>query len=113
MPAGSHDRRDRGEQHNGVADAANLASRPARLLRAQSTAGGDGSDRMTHVGGPGPMIVERRRKASRRCLSCDRRRFVTVATTRLCPVCTVRAEALSFGLEEVSLLSVLTHGRRV
>jgi hypothetical protein len=54
----------------------------------------------------GPMIVERRPRARRRCLACNRS-ILTTAARRLCHDCTTAAAQLELGaLAEAS--SVLT-----
>lgn len=51
---------------------------------------------MTHSGGAGPLIPERRPKVMRRCLGCDRR-FLTVAAIRLCRRCRTGRTMLALG----------------
>jgi hypothetical protein len=67
---------------------------------------------MTHLGGPGPTIRERRPKALRPCLSCGRRIRTSIAT-RLCAACSVRAASLAIGFAEVNIFATLSRGRRV
>jgi NMD protein affecting ribosome stability and mRNA decay len=66
---------------------------------------------MTHFGGPGPTIRERRPKASRPCLNCGRR-IVTTIAARLCGTCLLRAAVLAGGIETASVRSALSRGRR-
>jgi Zn finger protein HypA/HybF involved in hydrogenase expression len=42
---------------------------------------------------PGAMIVEKRPKARRACLNCDRK-FVTTISVSLCPACSARVSDL-------------------
>ena len=65
---------------------------------------------MTHTGGPGPQVRERRPKARRRCLGCDRMMLTTCAS-RLCRLCLLRAADLRGGVDEMHLLGALTQER--
>ncbi len=66
---------------------------------------------MTHDG-PGPEVREKRPKAARPCLNCGRRILTTIAA-RLCGTCLLRAAQLHGGVDEMSVRSALTQGRRV
>ena len=57
-------------------------------------------------GGPGPKVRERRPKARRPCLGCNRI-MVTTCASRLCRLCLVRAADLRGGVDEMYLLGVL------
>jgi len=65
---------------------------------------------MTHTGSPGPQVRERRPKARRRCLGCDRMMLTTCAS-RLCRLCLLRAADLRGGVDEMRLLGALTQER--
>ena len=65
----------------------------------------------THTGGPGPQVHERRPKARRPCLGCDRMMLTTCAS-RLCRLCLLRAADLRGGVEEVHLFGALTQTER-
>jgi hypothetical protein len=67
---------------------------------------------VTHVGGAGPAIHEKRAMAPRRCLNCDKV-FVTSASVRLCKTCVVRAAQLAGGLDAVNWRLAAFGGRRV
>ena len=62
---------------------------------------------MTHTGAPGPQVRERRPKARRACLGCDRMMLTTCAS-RLCRLCLRRAADLRGGVDEMHLLGALT-----
>jgi len=62
---------------------------------------------MTHTGSPGPQVRERRPKARRPCLGCDRLMLTTCAS-RLCRLCLLRAADLRGGVDEMHLLGALT-----
>ena len=66
---------------------------------------------MTHTGGPGPQVRERRPKTRRRCLGCDRMMLTTCAS-RLCRHCLLRAADLRGGVDEMHLLGALTQTER-
>ena len=59
-----------------------------------------------HPGGPGPQVRERRPKARRRCLGCDRMMLTTCAS-RLCRPCLLRAAHLRGGVDEMHLRGTL------
>lgn len=58
-------------------------------------------------GSHGPQVRERRPKARRPCLGCDRM-MLTTRASRLCPHCLLRAADLRGGIDEMQLLSALT-----
>jgi hypothetical protein len=60
---------------------------------------------------PGPQVHERRPKARRHCLGCDRMMLTTCAE-RLCRLCLRRAADLRGGLDEMYLLGALTQTER-
>ncbi len=62
---------------------------------------------MTHAGGPGPLVRERRPKARRPCLGCDRM-MQTTRASRLCRLCLLRAADLRGGVDEMHLLGAFT-----
>ncbi|MGH8570822.1 MAG: hypothetical protein ACREXU_23155 [Gammaproteobacteria bacterium] len=66
---------------------------------------------MTHAGSPGPQVRERRPKAQRPCLGCDRM-MLTTRASRLCPPCLLWAADLSGGVDEMHLLGALTQTER-
>ena len=66
---------------------------------------------MTHTGGPGPQVRERRPKTRRRCLGCDRMMLTTCAS-RLCRHCLLRAADLRGGVDEMHLLGAPTPTER-
>jgi hypothetical protein len=66
---------------------------------------------MTHTGAPGPQVRERRPKAPRACLGCDRMMLTTCAS-RLCRLCLRRAADLQGGVDEMHLLGGLTQTER-
>jgi hypothetical protein len=66
---------------------------------------------MTHTGGPGPQVRERRPKTRRRCLGCDRM-ILTTCASRLCRHCLLRAADLRGGVDEMHLLGALTQTER-
>jgi hypothetical protein len=57
---------------------------------------------MTHIGGPGPQIMEKRPKAPRRCLNCDKLVRTTVSA-RLCSTCSERARHLAGGVGDCAV----------
>lgn len=61
----------------------------------------------TRTGAAGPQVRERRPKAQRPCLGCDRMMLTTCAS-RLCRLCLLRAADLRGGVDEMHLLGVLT-----
>jgi len=65
----------------------------------------------TRGGGPGPQVRERRPKARRPCLGCNRMMLTTCAV-RLCRVCRLQATDLRGGVDEMRLLDVLTETER-
>ena len=65
----------------------------------------------THTGGPGPQVHERRPKARRPCLRCDRMMLTTCAS-RLCRLCLLRAADLRGGVDEMDLLGALAQTER-
>ena len=67
--------------------------------------------RVTPGGGEGPQVRERRPKARRRCLGCNRMMLTTCAS-RLCRLCLLRAADLRGGVDEMYLLGVLTQTER-
>jgi hypothetical protein len=62
---------------------------------------------MTNTAAPGPQVRERRPKARRACLGCDRMMLTTCAS-RLCRLCLRRAADLRGGVDEMHLLGALT-----
>ena len=66
---------------------------------------------MTHTVAPGPQVHERRPKARRACLGCDRIMLTTCAS-RLCRLCLRRAAGLRGGVDEMHLLGALTQTER-
>ena len=66
---------------------------------------------MTHTGGAGPQVRERRPKSRRRCLGCDRM-VLTTCASRLCRHCLLRAADLRGGVDEMHLLGTLTQTER-
>jgi|SRR5512134_543084 hypothetical protein len=66
---------------------------------------------MPHTGGPGPHVHERRPKARRPCLGCDRMMLTTCAS-RLCRLCRHRAADLRGGVDEMHLLGAPTQTER-
>ena len=73
--------------------------------------GRDAVTMTTHAGGPGPQVRERRPKARRPCLGCDRMMLTTCAS-RLCRLCLLRAADLRGGVDEMHLLGALTQTER-
>ncbi len=75
--------------------------------------GRPGSDTaaLPHTGGSGPQVCERRPKARRPCLGCDRMMLTTCAS-RLCRLCLLRAADLRGGVDEMHLLGALTQTER-
>jgi len=65
----------------------------------------------THAGGQGPHVRERRPKARRPCLGCDRMMLTTCAS-RLCRLCLLRGADLRGGIDEMHLLGALTQTDR-
>ena len=68
---------------------------------------GRDAETMTHIGGPGPQVCDRRPKVRRPCLGCDRMMLTTCAS-RLCRLCLVRAADLWGGVDEMHLLGAFT-----
>ncbi|HSE04346.1 MAG TPA: hypothetical protein VLK35_09380 [Methylomirabilota bacterium] len=66
---------------------------------------------MTRTGGRGPKVHDRRPKARRPCLGCDRL-MVTTCASRLCRLCLLRAADLRGGIDEMHLLGALTQTAR-
>lgn len=66
---------------------------------------------MTHTGGPGPQVRDRRPKTRRRCLGCDRM-ILTTCASRLCRLCLLRAADLRGGVDEMHLGGALTQTER-
>lgn len=64
-----------------------------------------------HTGGLGPQVHERRPKARRPCLRCDRMMLTTCAS-RLCRPCRARGADLRGGVDEMHLLGALTQTER-
>ena len=62
---------------------------------------------MTYAGSLGARVRERRLKAPRPCLGCDRM-MLTTRASRLCPACLRRAVDLRGGVDEMHLLGALT-----
>ena len=62
---------------------------------------------MTHFGGPGPTVHEKRPKTARPCLNCERM-IMTTADRRLCPTCVIRAAYLRGGIDEMRLVGSLS-----
>ena len=60
---------------------------------------------------PGPQVCERRPKARRPCLGCDRMMLTTCAA-RLCRLCLVRTADLRGGVDEMHLLGALPQTER-
>lgn len=61
--------------------------------------------------GPGPLVHERRPKACRPCLGCDRMMLTTCAS-RLCRLCLLRAAHLRGGVDEMYRLGAVTQTKR-
>jgi hypothetical protein len=61
--------------------------------------------------GPGPLVHERRPRARRPCLGCDRMMLTTCAS-RLCRGCLLRAANLRGGVDEMYLLGAVTQTER-
>jgi len=59
----------------------------------------------------GPQVHERRPKARRPCLGCDRMMLTTCAA-RLCRLCLVRTADLRGGVDEMHLLGALPQAER-
>ena len=55
---------------------------------------------MTHTEARGPRVLDRRPKARRPCLGCDRLMLTTCAE-RLCRPCLLRAAELRGGIDEM------------
>jgi hypothetical protein len=66
---------------------------------------------MTHLGGAGPAVHEKRAMAPRPCLNCGKV-FVTSVSTRLCKTCLARAAQLAGGLDAMSWRAAAFGGRR-
>ncbi len=66
---------------------------------------------MTGGGGPGPQVRERRPKARRPCLGCNRI-MVTTCASRLCRLCLLQAADLHGGVDEMQTFGVLTETGR-
>lgn len=66
---------------------------------------------MTDTGGPDPQTRERRAKAQRPCLGCNRM-ILTTCASRLCRPCLLRTADLRGGVDEMHLLGALTQTER-
>jgi len=66
---------------------------------------------ITRGGSPGPQVRERRPKARRPCLGCNRM-MVTTCASRLCRFCLLQAADLQGGVDEMQLFGVLTESGR-
>ena len=66
---------------------------------------------MTHTASPGPQVRERRPKARRPCLGCDRM-ILTTCASRLCRPCLLRAADLRGAVDEMHVLGALTQTER-
>jgi hypothetical protein len=66
---------------------------------------------MTRAGRPCPQVRERRPKAPRPCLGCDRM-MLTTRASRLCRPCLLRAADLRGGVDEMHLLDALAQTQR-
>lgn len=66
---------------------------------------------MTDTGSPGPQIRERRPKAQRPCLGCNRT-ILTTCASRLCRPCLLWAADLRGGVDETHLPGALTQTER-
>ena len=66
---------------------------------------------VTQACDPGPRLRERRPKAQRPCLGCDRR-ILTTCASRLCRLCRLRTADFHGGVDEMHLLETLTQRDR-
>jgi hypothetical protein len=70
-----------------------------------------GRKTVPQAGDPGPRLRERRPKAHRPCLGCDRT-ILTTCAARLCRVCRLRAADFHGGVDEMHVLDTLTQIER-
>jgi hypothetical protein len=85
--------------------------RPARACRIDSHNVGFAVSGRRWRDAAGPQVRERRPKAPRPCLGCDRM-ILTTCASRLCRPCLVRAAGLRGAVDEMHVLGAFTQTER-